>query len=176
MTRGPTARISSKLAACMAGLALAVTACQSSSVKEESASTGSEFQQGDQEDVEVVEVVEDTTVGNAASMNLKTVYFAFDRSDIQLDARALLKANGQQLEGGGAAVRLEGHADERGDEEYNLALGERRAGAVKRYLTDLGVPGSKIRTVSYGEAKPAVAGHNEAAWRYNRRVEFHGRP
>jgi len=99
------------------------------------------------------------------------VYFAFDRSEIQPDARELLQTNGQQLQSVGLSVRLEGHADERGDEEYNLALGERRAGAVKRYLTDLGVASSKIRTVSYGESKPAVVGHNEAAWHYNRRVE-----
>ncbi len=171
MIRQPTARISGKLVACVAGLALAVTACQSSSVKDQSADTGSEFQQGDQDEVDVVETVEDTTVGNVAKLNLKTVYFTFDRSNIQSDARGLLQSNGDSLRRTGVEVRLEGHADERGDEEYNLALGERRATAVKRYLEDLGVPSSMIRTVSYGEAKPAVAGHNEAAWRYNRRVE-----
>ncbi len=105
------------------------------------------------------------------SPEFEIVYFDFDRSNVRADARPVLRSNGDQLRRAGAAVRIEGHTDERGDEEYNLALGERRAGAVKRYLTDLGVPGSKIRTVSYGEAKPAVAGHNEAAWRYNRRVE-----
>ena len=68
-------------------------------------------------------------------------------------------------------MRIEGHTDERGDEEYNLALGERRANSVKRYLENLGVDGSRMRILSYGEAKPAVAGHTEDAWRYNRRVE-----
>ena len=69
-------------------------------------------------------------------------------------------------------ITVEGNTDERGSEEYNLALGERRAMAVKRYLVDLGVPGSRLRTVSFGEAKPAVPGHDESAWRYNRRSDF----
>ena len=69
-------------------------------------------------------------------------------------------------------ITVEGNTDERGSEEYNLALGERRATAVKRYLVDLGVPGSRLRTVSFGEAKPAVPGHDESAWRYNRRSDF----
>ena len=67
---------------------------------------------------------------------------------------------------------MEGHCDERGSEEYNLALGDRRAHAVQRSLVDLGVSSSRLRTVSFGEAKPAVQGHNESAWRYNRRSEF----
>ena len=71
-------------------------------------------------------------------------------------------------------MTIEGHCDERGSEEYNLALGERRANAVKRYMVDLGVPSSQLRTVSFGEAKPAVVGHDESAWRYNRRTEFKG--
>ena len=72
----------------------------------------------------------------------------------------------------GGVITIEGHCDERGSEEYNLALGERRASGVKRYLVDLGVPASRLRTVSFGEAKPAVVGHDESAWRYNRRAEF----
>ena len=69
-------------------------------------------------------------------------------------------------------ITIQGNTDERGSEEYNLALGERRATAVTRYLVDLGVPGSRLRTVSFGEAKPAVPGHDESAWRYNRRSDF----
>jgi peptidoglycan-associated lipoprotein len=167
MTRRPTARISSKLAACLAAGAFAV-ACTSTPTTDESADTGSEFQQGDQSEIEVVEDVE---VSVAIEADLETVYFEFDRYDIRTDARTLLRTNGDQLRNSGVSVRLEGHADERGDEEYNLALGERRATAVKRYLEDLGVASSKMRTVSYGESRPAVKGHNESAWRYNRRVE-----
>ena len=72
-------------------------------------------------------------------------------------------------------ITIEGHCDERGSEEYNLALGERRANGVKRYLVDLGVPSSRLRTVSFGEVKPSVMGHDESAWRHNRRSDFTAR-
>jgi peptidoglycan-associated lipoprotein len=168
MKRRSTARISSKLAACVAAGAFAA-ACSSTPTTDESADTGSEFQQGDQGEVE--EVVEDVQVSEAIKLDLETVYFEFDRYDIRADARTQLRKNGDELRTSGVSVRLAGHADERGDEEYNLALGERRATAVKSYLVDLGVSGSRIRTISYGESKPAVVGHDESAWRYNRRVE-----
>ena len=71
-------------------------------------------------------------------------------------------------------MTIEGHTDERGSAEYNLALGERRANAAKRYLVDLGVSSSQLSTVSFGEDRPAVQGHDESAWRYNRRAEFVG--
>ncbi len=163
-----SARISSQLAACVAAGAFAA-ACTSAPTKDESADTGSEFQQGDQGEVE--EVVEEVQITDVIKLDLEPVYFAFDRYDVRADARSQLRSNGDQLRTSGVSVRLEGHADERGDEEYNLALGERRATAVKSYLVDLGVSGSRIRTISYGESKPAVLGHDESAWRYNRRVE-----
>ena len=172
-----TRRISIKLIAGMAVLTLAAFGCASTSEEDTSTEKVSEFEQGDQDEVEVPgDGVSDTTVGDARSMNLETVYFEFDRASIRSDARPTLRANGDQMRRTGGAVRLEGYCDERGDEEYNLALGERRANSVKRYLENLGVDGSQMRTLSYGEAKPAVAGHAEDAWRYNRRVEFHGRP
>ena len=76
------------------------------------------------------------------------------------------------IENPDSRITISGNTDERGSEEYNLALGERRATAVRRYLTDLGVASSRLRTVSFGEAKPAVPGHDESAYRYNRRSEF----
>ncbi len=105
---------------------------------------------------------------------LKTVYFDFDRFTIRSDAMPVLRTNAQAIRdnGGWGRITIEGHCDERGSEEYNLALGERRARAVKRYLMDLGVPSSRLDIVSFGEAKPAVMGHDESAWRYNRRSEF----
>ena len=169
MKRRPTAVVSIKLAACLAAGVFATMACSSKPVSDETADTGSEFEQGDQGEVE--EVVEIAEVSETIAIGLETVYFAFDRADLRTETRPLLRSNGDQLRSSGASVRLEGHCDERGDEEYNLALGERRAIAVKRYLEDLGVSSSRIRTVSYGESKPAVAGHDESAWRYNRRVE-----
>jgi peptidoglycan-associated lipoprotein len=120
--------------------------------------------------------VSDSSDKTASIKMLETVYFDYDRHEIRSDARPVLRKNAdaiQKNEGWGVVV-VEGHCDERGSEEYNLALGERRANGVKRYLVDLGVPSSRLRTVSFGEAKPAVMGHDESAWRYNRRSEFKG--
>ena len=105
---------------------------------------------------------------------LETVYFDFDRSNIRPDMESTLRANANAIksERGWGTITLEGHCDERGSEEYNLALGDRRAMSVKRYFVDLGVPSTSLETVSFGEAKPAVMGHDESAWRYNRRVDF----
>jgi len=126
------------------------------------------------EEPEFVEDVEVTPVVEEVVPELRTVYFDFDRAEIRSDARAVLKANSEiilanrQL----GTITLQGNCDERGSEEYNLALGERRAASVKQYLVDLGVPASRLRTVSFGESKPAVMGHTESAWRWNRRTDF----
>jgi peptidoglycan-associated lipoprotein len=105
---------------------------------------------------------------------LETVYFDFDQSTIRSDDAATLRKNALRIKENAhwGEVTVQGHTDERGSEEYNLALGERRASAVKRYLVDLGVPESRLRVVSFGEAKAAVPGHSDSAWRYNRRSEF----
>jgi peptidoglycan-associated lipoprotein len=104
---------------------------------------------------------------------LDTVYFDYDRAEIRNDARGKLQGNASVIEDKKwERVVLEGHCDERGSEEYNLALGERRAVAVKQYLLNLGVPASNVTTVSYGESRPAKPGHDETSWQYNRRVEF----
>ena len=105
---------------------------------------------------------------------LATIYFDYDSAEIRSDARTTLKANAQaiQMHTEWKLVTVEGHCDERGSEEYNLALGERRANAAKRYLSDLGVPAARMKTVSFGSAQPAVQGHDESAWRWNRRVDF----
>ena len=84
----------------------------------------------------------------------------------------MLEGAASTLRESGASVTIEGHCDERGSEEYNVALGERRADAVRRYLLDLGVDGSQISVVSYGEARPAVNGTGETAWQLNRRAQF----
>jgi len=109
-----------------------------------------------------------------AALEQGTVYFDFDSAVLRSDATGTLKKNADAMRGEpDAVVTLEGHCDERGSEEYNLALGERRAEAVRTYLVDLGISGSRLRVVSFGEAKPAVMGHDEAAWKWNRRVEAH---
>lgn len=103
----------------------------------------------------------------------RVVYFDFDKSDIKSDFRAIIQAHAEYLaNNSNASVTLEGHADERGTREYNMALGERRANAVQKMLTLQGASASQIRVVSYGEERPAALGHNEEAWALNRRVEF----
>ncbi len=105
---------------------------------------------------------------------LGSVYFDYDSASIRDDARTTLKANGQAITGHSEwkTITLEGHTDERGSEEYNLALGEQRANAAMQYLVDLGVPRARMITVSFGEGSPAVQGNDESAWRWNRRVDF----
>lgn len=105
-------------------------------------------------------------------LNITTFYFDFDQSTIKQEARAALEAHAAYLVESGSNVVLEGHADERGTREYNLALGERRAQAVARYLTVLGVSSAQIESVSYGEERPASMGHDDSSWSLNRRVEL----
>ncbi len=104
---------------------------------------------------------------------LKTVYFDFDRSNIKDEYKAALRQNASWIkEHTEFSVMIEGNCDERGTSEYNLSLGDRRANSTKQYLTSLGVPASRLRTISYGEERPAVRQHNESAWSKNRRAEF----
>jgi len=103
----------------------------------------------------------------------RTVYFEFDKSEIQSEDRPILEAHAKYLsENPSASVTLEGHADERGTREYNMGLGERRANAVRQFVSLLGASGQQLRTISYGEERPAAMGHNEEAWALNRRVEI----
>ena len=99
------------------------------------------------------------------------VFFGFDRYDLTAAARATLERQAQWLQRfPNRRLVVEGHADERGTREYNLALGERRANAVKNYLVAVGVSPSRITTISYGKEQPAVLGATEAAWAQNRRA------
>ena len=101
------------------------------------------------------------------------IHFAFDSAELTPMSQMLLKEKAQWLEDNMSVdVRVEGNCDERGTTEYNLALGEKRAMSVKNFLVDLGISGSRLTTVSYGEEKPLDPGHNEAAWAKNRRVHF----
>lgn len=127
----------------------------------------------------VEEPTEDTTddaeMARQAAMNAigAMIFFDFDRSDLREDARSTLQRKAEALrEFPEVDVRIEGHADERGTIEYNLALGERRADSARRYLIDLGIDPDRLTTVSYGEERPMTPGSNEAAWADNRRDEF----
>jgi peptidoglycan-associated lipoprotein len=98
------------------------------------------------------------------------VFFGFDKSDLTPEARATLDRQAAWLnQYPRVTISIEGHADERGTREYNLALGERRADAVKKYLTARGVDANRVATISYGKERPQVLGSNEAAWAQNRR-------
>ena len=109
----------------------------------------------------------------ATPLGTHTIYFEFDSSDVPTSAQPVIEAHAAYLsEHAGASVTLEGHADERGSREYNIGLGEKRALAVRRLMSLLGATGPQIRTISYGEERPADAGHEESAWQLNRRVEI----
>jgi peptidoglycan-associated lipoprotein len=100
------------------------------------------------------------------------IRFEFDRADLGADAQRQLSDYADCIKKNKMRITLEGHADERGTEEYNLQLSNRRAASVKKYLADLGVTSNSLETIGYGFNRPALEGHNEAAWTANRRVEF----
>ena len=104
---------------------------------------------------------------------LRPAFFTLDSSDLDDEGRAIVTANAAVLKKYATwVVSVEGHCDERGTPEYNLALGERRAVSVKTYLVSLGIPPERIRTVSYGKEFPFDAAHSEDAWSKNRRAHF----
>ena len=102
-----------------------------------------------------------------------TIYFDYDSSEIRADFNDMLRAHARQLaQNPNMRVRLEGHADERGSREYNIALGERRAQAVRQVLQLQGASSTQLSTVSYGEERPKELGHDDTSWAQNRRVEL----
>jgi peptidoglycan-associated lipoprotein len=125
------------------------------------------------------EPLSEDTIGNRSLDDLnkdspfRPVFFPLDASDLDDAARSVAQANAELMKKYPTwVVTLEGHCDERGTAEYNLALGERRAVAVKTYLVSLGIPPDRVRTVSYGKEFPFDPGHNEEAWAKNRRAHF----
>jgi peptidoglycan-associated lipoprotein len=101
------------------------------------------------------------------------VHFDYDQSELRPQDRAILDAKVPILQANpGVVIRVAGHTDERGSDEYNLALGQRRAATVKRYLIDHGIADARIETISYGEERPVAQGNDESAWSQNRRAEF----
>ena len=104
---------------------------------------------------------------------LKPLFFELDSSDVSADGQRVLQENASIMKKYPAwQITIEGHCDERGTAEYNLALGERRALAAKNYLVSLGIPADKVKTVSYGKEFPFDPGHEDAAWSKNRRAHF----
>jgi peptidoglycan-associated lipoprotein len=113
------------------------------------------------------------TTPPSGTLVMDTIYFEFDQATLTDMAKDTLVRNAEWLRSNAnARVQVEGNADERGTNEYNLALGERRATAVKSYLTSLGIDGSRLVVISYGEERPAETGQAEDSWAKNRRVDF----
>jgi peptidoglycan-associated lipoprotein len=109
----------------------------------------------------------------SADLSLSTVYFDFDSYALNDGAQSELRKIAQSVKGAGAVkIQVEGHCDERGSNEYNLALGERRARAIQEFLVSEGLTASDLSTISYGEERPAAQGSTEEAWSKNRRGEF----
>jgi len=108
-----------------------------------------------------------------AELTVKDIYFDFDQAAIRDDSRKTLTDNIQWFKANPAAkVAIEGHCDERGSSEYNLALGERRARVTRDFLVAAGIEGNRISTISFGKERPFVLGHDESAWKWNRRAHF----
>ena len=97
------------------------------------------------------------------------VFFGYNSAELDSDAQELLQDQVAWIKQHDVSITIEGHCDERGTREYNLALGEKRAQAVKNYLTSMGIPSGKVTTISYGKERPAVVGSNDGAWSQNRR-------
>lgn len=117
---------------------------------------------------------QDSSNQRTAGTKFDVVYFDFDKADLRQDTRDILAKNAETILKAlpGAKIQIEGHCDERGSAEYNLALGEHRAKSVKKYLVTLGVKPENLSVISYGKEKPAVSGNDEASWAKNRRAEF----
>ena len=110
---------------------------------------------------------------SAALLETRVIYFDFDKSEVKSEFQDLITAHAEYIAGHpDITVVLEGHADERGTREYNIALGERRAKAVKQLLVLQGVAEKQLQVISFGEERPVALGHDESAWSLNRRVEL----
>lgn len=132
---------------------------------------------GDGEEPSMEQVQSDDAMSRldklAESGKLETIYFDYDSYRIKQESQEVLQDVANWLKAKGETyIQIEGHCDDRGSIEYNLALGEKRANAAKRYLVDLGVPAKNVSIISYGEEKPAMSGADESAWSKNRRDEF----
>ncbi|PYT35123.1 MAG: peptidoglycan-associated lipoprotein Pal [Acidobacteria bacterium] len=171
-------------------LILAGTACKSAPGPEAPVTTAPDFgstratpaekveeTKGFKESQPETEGVKESASSLAEKLNtqgvLKTIHFDFDKYDIRSDAIRTLGDNASTIKQYPQfKLRIEGHCDERGTVEYNLALGEKRARAARDYLVSLGTPAQKLRIISYGKERPVDPGHNEEAWAMNRRAEF----
>ncbi len=167
---------------CAAAVAfLSLIGCSTAQKKREVVASSSQLSQGaSRSEIQKAQSptsLESLQQGNAPvtpkESPLKEIYFDFDKYDLQANARETLKTNAGWLSKNPAiTVEIEGHCDERGNTEYNLALGAKRAEAAKNYLTTLGISPSRLSTISYGNEVPVCQEHNETCWQKNRRDRF----
>jgi peptidoglycan-associated lipoprotein len=150
-------------------LSMALVSCSSTPSKSTDSSSDTLIDEGaTQSLLELNGSSDDNTAGG-----LKTVYFDYNSSSLTSEGKQSLEDNASKLKLASAiAVQIEGHCDERGGVQYNIALGEKRAQAVKNYLTALGVDVDRVTTVSYGKDRPNTFGHDDQAWSKNRRANF----
>ena len=136
--------------------------------------TGDASRQAEQqEEQERLRAAREAALKAAAVFSSENIHFDFDSTVLTVQAREILNKKGEYL-GANSDIRvtIEGHCDERGTSAYNMALGERRADAVKNYLIHIGTSAERLNTVSYGEEKPIAQGQDESAWAKNRRAQF----
>lgn len=174
---------------CVIGLSALLFGCSSDQVKDEqqvevedlSSSAGAGGSGADGNDSGAQAYGTDATSGSdfsqlddpTSQLSVRIIYFEYDSSSVKEEFRPVVEAHAIYLsQNPGTTVTLEGHADERGSREYNLALGERRAQSIKQQMLLLGASADQIRLVSYGEERPAIDGHDEYSWQQNRRVEI----
>lgn len=154
-----------------------LVACSSSSTKEDeeaaARAAAAEAERIAAQEAAARQSAEQYRLQEAATEAGNVFYFDFDSYTLKPEAQAALDAHIALLSTSDSSVRLEGHTDERGTREYNMALGERRANAVRDYMIVNGIASYRIETVSYGEEQPAAYGSTEAAWAQNRRVVLH---
>ena len=161
-----------KLGFCAAVLSVFMVGCSSTSTTTDGSS---ETLPGD--NVATGTVGDADINGSMGSDDLSSIadtvfYFDFDKAILKPESRAALRLHAQNLKAGSRQIRLEGHADERGTREYNVGLGDRRNNTVRQLMIGMGVGPQQIRTISYGEERPAVLGQDEASYALNRRVEI----
>jgi peptidoglycan-associated lipoprotein len=153
--------------------AVFLVACSGSAKKEEeAAASAAEAAAAAQQAAAAQAAEEQRRLDEAAASFGNVFYFDFDSSNLRPEAIDALNAHIAALQGSDRNVRLEGHTDERGTREYNMALGERRANAVRDYMVVNGIASFRIETVSYGEERPVAYGSGESNWSQNRRVEL----
>lgn len=129
--------------------------------------------EGEMTESQRAETSAETSMEETDTMSsMPIIYFDYDQSTIRSEGRSALQKAAEMMKKEKMTLTIEGHCDERGSSEYNLALGERRAQAVKSYLRTLGVGGNSLSTISFGEERPADSGSNETAWARNRRAEL----